>query len=697
MKNFIKLTSVMLFVCSPLFVLSQTDTTKRRVNTRIDNWRYWQDLGEQGIIPLNPEIRPQPIIDYRSGPDARAAEFDSPDILIVSGDGINQAENSVFVNPIDNQIALNGNNSFKGIVSPAGAGANAMFTFDGGLTWIGGPSAPIMNSGDPAVAIDLDGNGHLGYIRSDYFGGGQAVRISTDDGMTWGLSLAHAEGDNDFMDKNHLWIDNSPVSVHEGNIYSAWTVFADSPAAPPPVNDNQIVITRSADDGLTWSDPVEISSGVAAGNHNQGVNIQTGPNGEVYVTWAIYDTWVETLGAPETAIGFCKSTDGGATFSPAVRIVTNISGLRGTPIVNPTGKNQRTNSYPVMACDISGGIHNGDLYITWSNLGEPGINIGPDVSVYMIRSTDGGTTWSTPTRVNQDPVGNIQYFPWITSDPETGHLHTIFYDDRNVEGSMVETWVASSANAGATWSEIRVSDVAFTPAPIPGMAPGYMGDYLGIAARGGKVYPVWSDNRTGQHLSYTSPFVCGCFPELVLTTEVLPGAPDHQEAGYNIIASNNISSGGEAIYHAGDEVLMKDGFASKIGSTYRAYIEGCTTTYTLAPETGGEGIGDPVYLKAPKPKLVEYFDEKKGAIELAVFPNPTSNILSVQLNDGLLLNNFDVKIYSMSQGLVAVNQFNDQNTNSFQIDISEFAAGVYFIEIVDSENEKVYTSKVIKK
>ncbi len=680
MKNFIKLTSVMLFVCSPFFVMSQTDT-KKDIDTRVDNWRYWQDKGEQGIVPLNPELPPQPIIDYRLHPDGKTAAIDGTDILIVSGSGMNQSENSVFVNPADNQISLNGNNSFLGVVSPAGA--NAMFTFDGGLTWTGGPSAPLSgNSGDPAMAIDLDGNSYAGHIASGF---NQGVNISPDNGVTWTASTVAV---GSVLDKNHLWVDNSPTSVHEGNLYSAWSQLGGS--AP---NLNQIIISRSTDDGVTWSTPMQISSGVAAGSHNQGVNIQTGPGGEIYVVWAIYDSWPSV----ETALGFSMSTDGGLTFSPAVRIISNISGIRGNPITNPTGKNQRVNSFPVMACDISGGTNNGDLYITWANEGVPGVNIGPDVSAYMIRSTDGGTTWGTPSRINQDPIGNVQYFPWITSDPETGDLHTIFYDDRNVAGTMVETWVATSSDGGGTWSELRVSDVAFTPAPIPGMAFGYMGDYLGIAARGGQVYPVWTDNRTGQTLSYTSPFTCGCAPDLVITANVPFGGIDHQEADQTITASNDIASGGEAIYHAGDEVLMIDGFTSLNGSAYRAYIEACTGTYILAPESGSEGVDDPEYVKAPKPKMIEYYDEKQAAIELTVYPNPTSDIFNVKLNEGALIDNFDVRIYSMSQGLVSYNQFTDRSANSFQIDISDFAPGVYFIEVIDTENEKTYSSKVIKK
>ncbi len=65
-----------------------------------------------------------------------------------------------------------------------------------------------------------------------------------------------------------------------------------------------------------------------AGSHNQGVNIQTGPNGEVYAIWSIYDSWP----SDEKAIGFAKSMDGGVTFSTATRIINNIKGIRTTEV-----------------------------------------------------------------------------------------------------------------------------------------------------------------------------------------------------------------------------------------------------------------------------------------------------------------------------------------------------------------------------
>jgi PKD repeat protein len=294
------------------------------------------------------------------------------------------------------------------------------------------------------------------------------------------------------LDKNHMWIDNGAVSPYEGNIYVAYTDFG---ASGYPIE-----IVRSTNDGISYQTPIPISAAVAAGSHNQGVNIQTGPSGQVYVIWAIYDSWP----SDETSIGFAKSTDGGATFPPATRIISNIRGIRTTG----TSKNQRVNSFPSMAVDISGGPNNGNIYIVWANVGVPGVNTGSDIDVYMIKSINQGSTWSTPVKVNQDPSGQGKqhYFPWITCDRLSGELSVVFYDDRNVTSTQCEVFVASSANAGATWEDFKVSDVSFTPAPIPGLASSYMGDYLGISSVGSRVYPTWTDNRSGTTLTYTSPF-----------------------------------------------------------------------------------------------------------------------------------------------------------------------------------------------
>ncbi len=469
-----------------------------KIDTRIDNMRYWRKMADSGYVYVAPVISIPEAVYTGSGIGNRSVLFtNSPDVLTTSLNST-QSENSVFVDPNDNNTLINSNNSTE---NPVGDlyGANSLLSSDGGQTWGGSiEGAGGYNSGDPTTAISLGGRYFVGYIDDAL---GQSVSFSSNNGMTWTpvVSGIVPAGYNNMLDKNHMWIDNSPASPYQGNLYNAWTCFGGD-------NDAEIEITRSSDGGLTWSQQTAISTALNAGSHNQGVNIQTGPNGEVYVAWAVYDIWPED----ENAIGFVKSTDGGASFTAATRIISNIRGIR----ITETGKNHRVNSFPSMAVDISGGPNNGNIYIVWANVGVPGVNSGNDIDVYMIRSIDNGVNWSAPVKINQDAsgLGKQHYFPWITCDPLTGELSVVFYDDRNVSSTQCEVFAASSSDGGQSWTDFKVSDVSFTPSPIPGLAGGYMGDYLGISALGGKVYPVWPDNRTGTIMTYVSPFVISANP-----------------------------------------------------------------------------------------------------------------------------------------------------------------------------------------
>jgi len=528
-----KISSLLLIYCCIAItgVLAQNpdhpgnqDSKYRRADSPVDNISYWVKMAEDGIVQFNASIPVKPAEFITSKVKGDPIDQMSTDVCVWDETTIRQSENSVFIDPDNPEYVLNSNNSDIG---GSIYGANYIHTADAGQTWAGSHSgAGGYNSGDPATAIARSGRQFVGSINNS---SGQSCAYS-DNGTTWTPVVISTT--TDLLDKNHLMIDTRASGTYSGYLYSSWTRFQSGHA-----NDTDIEFSRSTNNGVSWSGPINISNAIAAGSHNQGVNIQTGPNGEVYCVWAVYDDWAAGL-YEEDALGFAKSTNGGSSFGAATRIHNNIKGGRSWNPVNDAGKNMRMNSFPSMAVDISGGAYNGYIYVVWANMGVPGTNTGTNMSVYCMRSTNGGTSWGTPVRVNQFYASDYAaFFPWITCDPVTGKLFCIFYDDRNLGSASTacEVWVAYSEDAGVSWSDFRVGDVSFTPAPMSGLASGYFGDYLGIAARDGWVYPCWTDNRSGRALTYVSPIQ---FSDYCIAS----GGCDEYISNVNIGSINNSSA-----------------------------------------------------------------------------------------------------------------------------------------------------------
>ncbi|OJJ18612.1 hypothetical protein BKI52_23665 [marine bacterium AO1-C] len=578
-----------------------------RVDIRIDNMKYWREMARLGLVDIAPNVKPPAAVTRPSMiTGVGVLNVNSPDVVITTA--ASQSENSIFVNPNDPNNPLNSNNSFQ--TSPSSfLGTSGFYSTNGGTTWAGQTTGTGgSNSGDPSAVIGNNGRFYNGFISSGF---GQGVAYSTNSGLTWTPVIIAPSGT---LDKNHLWIDNKIGSTYEGNLYNSWTIFSGA-------NSGEIQITRSTNDGVSWTTPTVVSSAVSAGSHNQGVNLQTGPNGEVYAVWSIYDSFP----SDETALGFTSSTNGGASFATATRIISNIRGIRSTQ----TGKNMRVNSFPSMAVDISNGPNSGHIYVVWANIGTPGVNTAGSIDVYMIRSTNGGTTWSTPIKVNQDPIGNENYFPWITCDPVTGDLSVIFYSDRNVSSTQVEVFVATSQDGGSTWNDFRVSDVAFTPSPIPGLASGYFGDYLGITARDGVVYPCWTDNRTGTALAYVSPFVMqssNCPATLTLQNQTIPGFVGQlfqASSTINVAGGStffNVEPNGQANIIAGQSIVLGPGFHSKANSNTLVKIGPCTSSPIASPSATRQTNG------TVKEAMVEIHQD---AFQL--YPNPTEGSFTIEL------------------------------------------------------------------
>jgi Secretion system C-terminal sorting domain len=391
-----------------------------------------------------------------------------------------QSEVHISINKTNPNVMLLSSNTFPNAFS----GVGAWWTTNGGTTWTGNDHMPNNAQGraDPSTAFDATGNGYIAVLSSP--GGnpladpnGYAIQRTTNNGAIWqpqALGVTNID-----CDKEMVAADDVPTSPFANNFYAAWTNFGISGGA--------IQINRSTNGGAAFSAPITLN------NHwGQGANVQTGPNGEVYVCWADYTNG----NLPEKGLGFTSSTNGGVTFATAT-IPFTYTGIRVGNFGNSNFGGTRVNSFPSMTVDKSTGIRRGRIYVVYAE------NIN-GTSVIRLRFSDNqGVNWSTANTISISN-GRQSWFPWISCDANDGNIYVTYYSLDQPSGFQTNTYVASSKDGGTTFVNQIVSDVNHITHAIPEFSGGYAGDYIGITAHGGNAYAAWMDNRTGQWQNYVS-------------------------------------------------------------------------------------------------------------------------------------------------------------------------------------------------
>jgi len=387
-----------------------------------------------------------------------------------------QNEEQVWVNPKnpDNLVAIW--RDFRLGYRRVGYG----FSTDGGLTWTDAlfSGTPYPWDSDPGLTVDTLGNFYaviLSYNQSLPYNGLFVCR-STDGGVNWGAPVTVVDSFyNGFEDKELIACDRSRSS-YSGNLYVTWTRFDYNN------NTTHIKCSRSIDGGGSFiRPPVNVSD-------LEGVQWPVpavGPNGEVYIAWVDYN-WPR--------INFDKSLNGGVSFGTdiGVQSVNGTDGyINGGILVFP---------FPAMDVDITGGPYNGYIYVAFMDYG------ATDTDIWFTRSTNGGNTWSSRIRINDDPQGNgrDQFHPWTFVD-ERGVIYVVFYDRRNDPGNLLmDVYLTQSTDGGVTWSaNKRVTTVSSDP--TAGLIKaGLLGEYIGLTAIDGMVHPVWTDTRLGNQDVFTA-------------------------------------------------------------------------------------------------------------------------------------------------------------------------------------------------
>ena len=281
--------------------------------------------------------------------------------------------------------------------------------------------------------------------------------------------------------------------------------------------------SRSRDGGRTWQAPTTVAP-LEPGNDTDAITASPTLAGHAYLVWA---NWDHTYQLPMTTnfLRFSRTTDGGATWSPAVVIdkpgptAIDFSGhILGMPggellavfvqadVVLGLGKlfaarsvdEGRTWQQPLeVASQPVGRFTDPDSGIELPQPGFFNAVVAPDGTVYaafeassspsagairVARSQDAGRTWTISTLPG---VTAFAFEPAIAVDSH-GTVGVSWYDLRNDRpGDAIlstDAWVASSHNGGASWQQTHLAgpfDLRSAP------RGGWIGEYQGLAAARG--------------------------------------------------------------------------------------------------------------------------------------------------------------------------------------------------------------------
>jgi hypothetical protein len=368
---------------------------------------------------------------------------------------------------------------------------------DGGSTWhaaclplIPGGSGGL---GDPGVAYDITGT--LAYATGiqDAPSGQDIVFVkSTNNGVSWGTPvvavLPTLSGGT--TDKPWTQVDLSANSPYSNAIYISNTQFDSS-------SDSEISVTHSTDGGVTWTTKVVDTKQIYPTSVDQFSDLAIAKNGTVYVSWQRCPANGITgdCGGTTATMMVSKSTDGGNTWSAPVVMasVTLAPDSAGCFYGCLPNTGERVSDIPVIDVDNSTGIHAGHLYTVVYNYN----TTAKQMQVEVVRSTNGGATWSAPKHMAPTGTKNDEFFPWLNVNPR-GLVGVSWLDRRNDPTNLsYEAYATVSLNGGTSYGTNRQLTTTPSNPNNDGFGGSFMGDYTGNSWFGHTLYVSWMDTSNG--------------------------------------------------------------------------------------------------------------------------------------------------------------------------------------------------------
>jgi hypothetical protein len=283
-----------------------------------------------------------------------------------------------------------------------------------------------------------------------------------------------------------LKIGSDPVTVfdvkHDVAIHSSLS-FKVQHAAGTQACDGDLVVSLSRDGGLVWEIPVIVDNGQGCDlsktqlfDDKEWIVTDNNPSSpfyaRTYLTWSKFESHNGVYAS--SAIFESHSDDGGQSWSKAQEISGFNSALCTFQHTGPAGQcDQNQFSVPTIGPD-------GTVYVAFENEQNQGLWEAPgqfDDQYLLVKSTNGGVTWSSPSFIagvedgSNDYPRNVDGRQTLTgyqvrvnsagnivASPTDGKLYLVFSDNRNgVHDSTIpvtntDVFLMVSSDGGATWT-----------------------------------------------------------------------------------------------------------------------------------------------------------------------------------------------------------------------------------------------------
>jgi hypothetical protein len=449
----------------------------------------------------------------------------------VSNDSAEESEAYVAADPADPKRVLadiNTNGSTPGV--------SAWITNDGGTTWTKATLPDVVKTRtgqaaehiccDPMAAADSEGNLWFGGIAASH-----AVVVRVPPGQTTFTAPAGASGaavlgldaipGHSRVDKPMMTIDDGPASPHRGRLYVVWDAADDANGGVSIYSAfcdtwlNGAPAAARCDDPANWSTPATVAKQPGSYIYP---SVAAGSDGTAYVTWWDYSSENAIAGASCPPAADCAAP-ASWTGPQVVSLLDSTGGPIpfNCPIVAQPGG--RASPAP----QVFGDRATGRIYVAWGDLrpgsGSSRCALAPDGSGAppmashlsfdaFVASKQGGLPGSAaPSATNgtqlltdaEGAASSDDWFPAVTVDQSTGIAYADFYSTAGDPTRRTTSFNVRSVGTDGSLGQLTTvssqrSDYSTAPCCVFGND---YGDYTGIDAAQGVIWPVWTQKTAG--------------------------------------------------------------------------------------------------------------------------------------------------------------------------------------------------------